>query len=147
VPVQVRVVDADATRELRRSVLRPAWPLGSPMHGDDNPDTIHLGAFEDGTLIGGVLILPRPYPRRPQLEGAWQLRGMATAADQQGKGIGSRLVGAAIDEARRRGGRLLWCDARTSAVGFYRKNGFAAEGPEFLHHETAIPHHQMWREI
>ncbi|HKC26925.1 MAG TPA: GNAT family N-acetyltransferase, partial [Jatrophihabitans sp.] len=145
--VQIRVADADSTRAVRRAVLRPTWPPDSPMHGDENADAVLLAAVEDGTVIGTVLILPRPYPHRPELDGAWQLRGMATIPARQGTGIGSRLVCAAIDEARRRGGRLLWCDARTSAVGFYRKNGFVTEGPEFLHDESAIPHYRMWREI
>ena len=33
----VAVVTADVTSELRREVLRPAWPVGSVMHGEDDP--------------------------------------------------------------------------------------------------------------
>ena len=146
--MQIRIVDGLITRELRRTVLRPSWPVGSAMHGDDNSDAVHLAAFdEDGRLAGTVLVLPRPYPLRPELPGAWQLRGMATAPERQRQGVGSALVGALLDELRRRAARLVWCDARTSAVGFYRQHGFVAEGDEFLHAESGIPHYRMWREV
>lgn len=144
--MNIQVVDGLTTRELRRAVLRPAWPAGSPMHGDDNPDAVHLAALdEDGGVVGALLVLPRAYPLRPEIAGAWQLRGMATAPQLRGQGIGGRLIAAAIEEIRSRDGRVVWCDARTSAVGFYRRHGFIAEGEEFLHAETGIPHYRMWR--
>ncbi len=144
--IEVAVVDGAATRELRRAVLRPGWPVGSPMHGDDNPDAVHLAALdEDGAVVGSCVVLPRACTLRPDEPGGWQLRGMATAPELQGQGIGSRLVAAALEEIRHRGGGLVWCDARTDAVGFYQRNGFAAEGAEFRHAESGIPHYRMWR--
>jgi ribosomal protein S18 acetylase RimI-like enzyme len=92
-------------------------------------------------------VLPNAYPLRPELGGAWQLRGMATTPERQGQGIGGRLVATALSELRRRGGAIVWCDARTSAVGFYRRHGFTAEGEEFLHEESGIPHYRMWRPV
>jgi len=146
--VHIRIVDGATTRELRRAVLRPGWPVGSPMHGDDNPDAVHLAAFdEDERVVGSVLVLPHPYPLRPELPGGWQLRGMATDPELQGQGIGGRLVAAALDEIRQRNGALVWCDARTSALGFYARHGFVAEGAEFLHAESGIPHFRMWRPV
>jgi ribosomal protein S18 acetylase RimI-like enzyme len=118
------------------------------MHGDENPDAVHLAAIDDDqTVIGCCLILPRPYPNRPDEPGAWQLRGMATTPARQGQGIGSAVVRAAISEAKQRAGRLIWCDARTAAVPFYRAHGFATEGAEFIHAESGIPHYRMWRII
>jgi GNAT superfamily N-acetyltransferase len=145
--MELRIVDATTTKELRRAVLRPYWPIGSPMHGDENPDAVHFGALDDGRLVGCCLILPRPYPLRPDAAGAWQLRGMATAPERQGTGVGTAVIDYAIDYARRRDGRLMWCDARTTAVRFYRAHGFATEGEEFLHEESGIPHYRMWRMI
>ena len=144
---QVQVVDGAATRELRRAVLRPNWPVGSAMHGDDNPDAVHLAVLDDGQVVSTCLVLPRPYPLRPDEPGAWQLRGMATKPERQGQGLGARLVAAAVAEVRRRGGRLIWCDARTTAVAFYRQHGFVSEGAEFLHAESGIPHFRMWRNL
>jgi predicted GNAT family N-acyltransferase len=145
--IEIRLVDGAATQELRRAVLRPYWPIGSPMHGDENPDAVHIAALNDGELVGCCLILPRPFPIRPDEPGGWQLRGMATVARRQGTGIGSQVVAAALAEGERRAGRFLWCDARTTAVPFYRKHGFATEGDEFLHAESGTPHYRMWRMI
>jgi ribosomal protein S18 acetylase RimI-like enzyme len=144
--LRIEVVDRGATRELRRAVLRPGWPVGSPMHGDDDPDAVHLAALDEaGQVVGSVLVRPGSYALRPEVAGAWQLRGMATAPERQGQGIGGRLIAAAVQQVRRRGGRLLWCDARTSAVGFYDRHGFIREGEEFRHAESGIPHYRMWR--
>lgn len=143
----IRVVDGAATRELRRAVLRPGWPVGSAMHGDENPDAIHLAVLDDDRVVAACLVLPRPYPLRPELDAAWQLRGMATVPELQGQGLGGRLLAAAVAEVRSRAGRLIWCDARTSAVGFYARHGFTAEGEQFLHRETGIPHYRMWRDL
>ena len=145
--MNIWITSGQVTQELRRAVLRPNWPIGSPMHGDENPDAVHFAATEDGQLIGCCLILPRPYPLRPDEAGAWQLRGMATAPDKQGTGVGTAVIDYVIDYARRHSGRLLWCDARTTAVRFYRAHGFATEGAEFLHEESGIPHYRMWRII
>lgn len=146
--MRIELVEGSATRELRRAVLRPNWPTGSAMHGDDNPDAVHLAAFDgDGRLVAACLVLPRPYPLRAELPNAWQLRGMATAPELRGRGIGTALLAAAISEIRARGGELAWCDARTPAVAFYRQHGFVAEGEEFMHAESGIPHFRMWRSL
>jgi GNAT superfamily N-acetyltransferase len=118
------------------------------MHGDENPDAVHVAASADGgKLIGCCLILPRPYPLRPDEPGAWQLRGMATAPEHRSQGVGAAIVAAATAQAKRRAGRLMWCDARTTAVRFYQAHEFVTEGPEFLHAESRIPHYRMWRMI
>jgi predicted GNAT family N-acyltransferase len=146
--MRVTVVDGLATRELRRAVLRPSWPIGTSMHGDDNPDAVHLAAIDDdGSVIGACLVLPRPYPFRPDDAGAWQLRGMATAPERQGHGVGGLVLGGAIVEILRRRGGLVWCDARTTAMRFYRQHAFVPEGDEFVHSESGIPHYRMWRDL
>lgn len=146
--MRIAITDGIATRELRRAVLRPGWPIGSAMHGDDNADAVHLAATnEDGTVIGTCLVLPRPYPLRPDTTDAWQLRGMATAPAHQGLGIGTAVLAAAVETVVKRGGRLIWCDARTSARRFYAQHDFTPEGDEFLHAESGIPHYRMWRPV
>jgi predicted GNAT family N-acyltransferase len=70
---------------------------------------------------------------------------MATAERQRGRGVGAAVLRAAIDTVHEQGGRLLWCNARESAVGFYARNGFRPQGEGFVEH--GIPHLRMWREI
>jgi predicted GNAT family N-acyltransferase len=146
--IAVRVVDGTATRELRRAVLRPAWPVGSAMHGDENPDAVHLAAVDDGDrVVGSCVVLPRPYVLRPDQDAAWQLRGMATVPELRGQGVGGAVVAQALIEVAQRGARLLWCEARIGAVEFYRRHGFGVDGPEFEHAETGIAHFPMSRAV
>lgn len=146
--VPVRVVDGAATRELRRAVLRPTWPVGSAMHGDDDPDAVHLAALDDNDrVIGSCVLLPRAYALRPEQDASWQLRGMATEAARRSQGVGAAVVARALTEIARRRGRLVWCEARVSAVEFYRRHGFDVDGPEFEHAETGIPHFPMSRAV
>jgi GNAT superfamily N-acetyltransferase len=145
VTYRVGIVDAATTNDLRRAVLRPQWPAGATMPGDTD-DAVHVGAFDDEELVGACLVLPRPYPLHPEEQGTWQLRGMVTAPDRRGSGIGALMLRGVDDEVLRRGGRLIWCNARTSARTFYERCGYTAEGPEFLHEESRLPHFQMWRE-
>ncbi|HEV7193447.1 MAG TPA: GNAT family N-acetyltransferase [Jatrophihabitantaceae bacterium] len=145
--MRTEVVDAQTTRELRRAVLRPAWPSGSQMHGDDRPAAVHIAAIDDDTMVGACVLLPAAYPLRPQAADAWQLRGMATALDRRGEGIGTAVLTEALRQVRLRGGSLIWCQAREMAVAFYARHGFAAEGDQFLHAETGILHRLMYREL
>lgn len=118
------------------------------MHGDENSDAVHVAAIDDdGTVVGACLVLPRPYPRRPDEPAAWQLRGMATADGQRGRGVGAQVLAAAGDLVAAQGARLLWCEARTGALAFYEHHGFAVDGVEYLHAESGIPHHLMWRPV
>jgi GNAT superfamily N-acetyltransferase len=146
--VIVEVADAAATTELRRAVLRPDWAPGSAMPGDDDATFVHLAARdEDGRVVGACVLLPRPCPAAPGRTPAWQLRGMATAADARGQGIGTAVVEAAVREATDRGGALLWCEARESAIGFYAAHGFTGTGARYAHAETGRPHLMMLREL
>lgn len=145
--LRAAVVDAPTTRELRRALLRPEWPPGSLLPGDDDPGAIHVAVYDADQLAGCCVLQPRPLPSRPADGPAWQLRGMAVAAHRQRQGVGAAVLDAAVAELGSRGARLVWCDARTTAVGFYRRHGFAGEGTEFEHAETGLPHLRMWREL
>jgi GNAT superfamily N-acetyltransferase len=146
--VIVEVADAADTTELRRSVLRPAWAPGTPMPGDDDPAFVHLAARDqDGRVVGACVLLARTCPAAPDRTPAWQLRGMATAADVRGRGIGTAVVEAAAQEASSRGGVLLWCEARETAISFYAAHGFTGTGEPYAHAETRLPHLMMLREL
>lgn len=145
--MRVAIVDAAVTRELRRSVLRPTWPVGSQLAGDDVADAVHLAAMDGTEVVGACVLFPRPYPLRPDDAGAWQLRGMATAAHRRSQGVGALVLQAVVDELTAWHARLVWCDARSSARRFYERNGFRAEGAEFLHPESGLPHFRMCREL
>jgi len=56
---------------------------------------------------------------------------MASLPEVRGQGYGAAALRYGIAEIRRRAGRLLWCNARSGAVGFYETLGFSIVGDEF----------------
>jgi phosphoribosylformimino-5-aminoimidazole carboxamide ribotide isomerase len=71
---------------------------------------------------------------------------MAVDPGLQKSGVGGALIAAMIDEVRARGGVRLWCNARTSAVGFYLRHGLSQTGAEF-EVKGVGPHSVMQRSI
>lgn len=144
--MRVEIVDQALTRELRRSVLRPNLPPGEPLPGDELADAVHLGAVDDhGIVLCTCFIYPDAPPWQPGRAGCWHLRQMATLPEHRGRGLGALVLAAAVRQARGRGGGLLWCNARESAIGFYLRQGFRPHGEIFVEHE--IPHQRLWLEL
>ena len=142
----VRPISAEETRGLRQAILRPHQrPEELVYPGDDDPDTLHLGAYVDGKLVG-VASLYREAPPKEEDPGAWRLRGMAVAKDRQKQGLGAALLDACIAHAKGSGGTSLWCNARTTAAGFYTSLGFEVEGDAFELPGIG-PHYVMWRAL
>ena len=132
--IDVGPIGAQDTWPLRKRVLRPhqegdAVVLG----GDDDPRAAHLGARDaDGTIVGIATISPQDCPWAPDRPGAWRLRGMATADELRGRGVGALVLGAAVRHARGHGGGLVWCNARVGALAFYARAGFVAAGERYV---------------
>jgi ribosomal protein S18 acetylase RimI-like enzyme len=146
--VHVQVVDADATVDLRRTVLRPGLRADEPMPSFAPADAVHLGAFDEfGVVVGSCVVFPEPYPGEPQRTRAWQLRGMATDTARHGSGIGTAVLGEAMAQVRARGGERMWCNARVSAIGFYERNGWVVDSEVFLNRDSGLPHRRMSREL
>ncbi|MGY2002161.1 GNAT family N-acetyltransferase [Blastococcus sp. SYSU DS1024] len=135
----------ETTYALRAAVLRPdggtiTWA------GDEHPDTVHLAARQDGAVIGVVRFSPAPCPYRPGSRAPWQLRGMATDPAVRGTGIGRALVEHGLDRLADLGADLVWCDARTTVVGFYERTGSRVVGEKFDKPELG-PHIGMLVEV
>jgi predicted GNAT family N-acyltransferase len=127
---EIRRISALETIPLRHEVLRPGRPVASASYdGDDAPTTFHFGAFRDGKLLCIASLFRAELSGDPSV--AFQLRGMATAPDARGSGLGRAIVSACVGFAREQGMRLLWCNARTTAIGFYLRLGFEQVGSEF----------------
>ena len=140
--VTVRAVSASEVRPLRHAVLRTGRPLSAGnFSGDDEPTTRHFGAYQDGALLGVASVYRAELPEQPGVP-AIQLRGMAVAPDLRGSGIGQQLIQACVDFTRDNGVGLLWCNARLTALEFYRKLGFEIIGGEFEIPDVG-PHFRM----
>lgn len=127
---------------MRGAVLRPHHPVAELVYpGDDLPGALHAVARKGGLVVGIVSITPEPHPIAPA-EGDWRIRGMATDPAVRGEGYGAALLKAALAHARAERGRRVWCNARSSAVGFYTREGFVTEGDEFTVWPD-VPHYVM----
>jgi GNAT superfamily N-acetyltransferase len=107
--------DLDATTRHFGGFLREDSPGASPI-----PDaaTGTIDAAPGATAIACASFMARAHGGEP----AHQLRGMATRAAMVGRGLGGALLRHAIAELVQRGGtRLFWCNARVTAVQFYRR--------------------------
>lgn len=147
--MQIVPIAAEDTYELRHEVL---WPNASLLEVQLAVDSasIHLGAFahqqedssEKRTPIGVITIhVSRPKEESASAEASSenleaQFRKLAVAPEWQGQGIGSKLVKQAGVVARDAGACSLWCDARTSALAFYKKLGMQTEGEPFMRKEV-----------
>lgn len=129
---------------LRQAVIIAGTNRTSPeFPGDRDPATHHFGAFYDSRNVACATFLLNSWQEQP----AWQLRGMATAADLQGRGIGAALLDFAekymLSNA---GARLLWCNARVRSVPFYVKHGWIAASDVFEIPGVG-PHRKLYKQL
>ena len=61
----------------------------------------------------------------------YRLRGMATLTEFQNQGHGRAALQTCLERVWDKGGDIFWCNARTSAEGYYRKEGFRTIDEEF----------------
>lgn len=143
--IRIRRVSAAKVYPLRHKVLRPNRTLADCVFLQDNdPETAHFAAEHEGEIIGIASVALNPREGDP--ENTWRLRGMATAPEWQGQGIGAQVLAACLEHARAQGSSLMWCNARTSALEFYRKHGFETVGEEF-DIKGIGPHYVMIRRL
>lgn len=135
----IRRVAVDLILQLRHAVLRQDLPLSTASFaGDAASGTLHLAAFAGSEVVACASYMVNPLDG----ESAYQLRGMASHPAWQGRGLGRQLLAHAELMLRDDPIRLRWCNARTSAIGFYRKMGWTVVSEEF-DIPTAGPHRRM----
>ena len=140
----VRRAQPEEILALRRAVLRPGLPVAASTY-DQDPDAVHVGAWDDDALVGCGSVFPEPWPGPPPEPRAWRLRGMAVAPDRQGQGVGRAVLRTLTEAATAAGAPLLWANARTTALGFYAALGWRIAGEEFVTPDTGLPHFPIVR--
>lgn len=145
-PARIRRITADEAFPLRFGVLRRALPPDQSRYPQDaDPRTVNLGAFIHGRLVSVGSFLPEPQ-EDGIADGVYRLRGMVTVPEFRGLGLGGELLEQGVAQLARQGGRVLWCNGRTGAIGFYRRHGFSPVGDEFVTPGTG-PHCRFVRRI
>lgn len=122
---ELKHVNGDAVRDIRRTVF--AEEQGYPIEKlfdeyDASADFIAL--FSEGDAVG----CGRFYKED---DTAYHIDNIAFKKEARGNGCGKKLVAALVASARKKGAKRVTVNARSDAVGFYEKCGFAACGCEF----------------
>ena len=121
---EIRRIAARDTVVLRDAALRPDLPPGGSHYpGDEAPETLHLGAFSDNTLVAVATLCREAMPGM-QSTTSWRLRGMATLPEYRSRGLGRQLAQRCFACAAEQGGTCVWCTSRVATVTFYRTLGF-----------------------
>ena len=126
----------DESVKLRDEILRK--PLNMVFYAEDlakEYDQTHIGYYDENGVMVGCLIL------QDYGEGNAKMRQVAVAENQQGKGIGKKMVAFSEVYARQNGFKKIVLHAREVACPFYDKLGYQRVGERF--EEVNIPHFKM----
>jgi len=130
--MNIQQITWDEALPVRHCVL---WPTKSllfcKVEGDEAAN--HYGAFVDGQLVCVASIYIDGNKAR--------LRKFATLSEFQSKGIGTKVIEYLVSELKDLNIGYFWCDARTSALGFYQKFGLQTEGSEFK--KSSVSYYKM----
>lgn len=122
--ISISPISAVQARVLRARILRPhQQPEELVYAGDDDTDTLHVGAFSQQELCGIATLVYRTLDGEKK-EGEWLVRGMATTPEVRGQGVGKAILQTVINYCEQAGGKIIWCNARENALGFYEAAGF-----------------------
>lgn len=120
--------------KLREGILRK--PLGLtflPEELQAEREHIQIAGFHGNEVISTAVLIP---------EGKdYKMQRVVVKQGLQGSGIGSKMMEFCEDYVRNIGASSIYCHARDSAVNFYLKNNWVAEGDYF--DEDTIPHLKM----
>ena len=130
----------DASLSIRHAVFSAEQGIAAELMGDDaDAGAVHALAFNrfGVPLASGRLLAAEA--------GVGQIGRMATLATVRGAGLGAAVLQALMQASRERGDRELLLHAQTSAVGFYQRAGFSADGDVF--EEAGVMHQAMRRAL
>jgi len=124
-------IPSKETYSVRQPVLRKNKAVESCIfEGDDLESTHHFGLFSDENLTGIISLYDKINPIFAEQNQA-QIRGMAVLESHQKKGFGEALVKHCEAYCNANKVNLIWFNARTAAVGFYKKMDYQPQGEPF----------------
>jgi predicted GNAT family N-acyltransferase len=134
--IRVELCGWDAARAIatpiRHAVFVDEQRVPAELEIDErDPQCVHALAYDAaGRALGTGRLLPDGHIGR-----------MAVVREARQLGVGSALLAALMDEARRRGHAQAILSAQTHAVPFYRRHGYVVTSGEYL--DCGIPHVDM----
>jgi YbgC/YbaW family acyl-CoA thioester hydrolase len=121
---------------LRQAVFVDEQGVPATIESDGaDASALHVLAVNRmGMAVGTGRLVAQP-------DGSARIGRLAVHRDVRGAGVGARLLQALLAAARDRGHARAVLHAQVSAVGFYTRRGFVAEGAPF--EEAGLPHQTM----
>ena len=141
-PVLVRLARPDELAsciDLRALVFvqEQSVPVDLEVDGLD-PSCTHFVALDGEQLVGTARM-------KVLGPGTVPAQRVAVRASARGSGVGAAIMRLMERHARELGFVRIVLDAQLSAVGFYQRLGYLAEGPVFV--DAGIDHRHMWRPL
>lgn len=124
--------------KLREEILRkPLGSVFSPEELDEEKNHIQVVGIVDGLLIATAVLVP---------EGTiMKMQRVVVSEHLRNSEIGSQMMEFCETYCANKGYNAVYCHARNTAVNFYLKNGYEAEGDYF--DEDGIPHLKMKKSL
>jgi N-acetylglutamate synthase-like GNAT family acetyltransferase len=143
---EIRWIPPGDTYELRRALLRPHQRVNEMTWTfDEDPDTLHIGGFRDGRLVGIGTVHRQPMPGSAE-PGAWRIRGIAVEHGYRGLGLGEMILRRLLEHAAARQASVVWANATAASYGFFEHHGFRRRGEPFELREIG-PHYVVFAEM
>jgi GNAT superfamily N-acetyltransferase len=120
--ITIEQIRPEHTWKLRQEILYPELKINEMAMEEDNQG-YHFAAFKNNYIVGVVSLFQKGTD--------FQFRKFAVAANVQGMGIGKTMLQHITDFAIAGGGSRIWCNARDTAVAFYKRYDFVSTGQLF----------------
>lgn len=145
--VKIKKVKVDLIKPLRYQVL---WPhleneAACQIEPDNENSTFHIAALLEDKIVGTATLIVDVNKKFSE-PNQYRLRAMATAPEVRGYGVGAKIIQNVIAELKKREVKLVWCDARLIATGFYEKQDFRVKGKAYQVPDIG-PHKLMYKEL
>jgi predicted GNAT family N-acyltransferase len=118
----IRRISWEQTIPIRHHVL---WPNKLPefCHVEGDQEAMHFGAFINEQLVSVASVY--------LVSDKARLRKFATKTEYQHQGVGSKMLTTILQSLIMTDIEVFWCDARASAIEFYRRFGLEPYGDLF----------------
>ena len=122
--IRIKIINSNELHDIRSKVLRNGLdPKMCTFEGDTRINSIHIGAFNNNKILGGVSLIKNNCDENGEV-GCFQLRGLCVYNEFQNHGIGTKIIHKIENIITEMNIKYVWMNARESAVKFYLNLGY-----------------------
>ena len=122
--IRIKIINSYELYDIRSKVLRNGLdPKICTFEGDTRINSIHIGAFNNNKILGGVSLIKNNCNENSEVD-CFQLRGLCVYNEFQNYGIGTKIIHKIENIISEMNIKYVWMNARESAVKFYLNLGY-----------------------